>query len=231
MPFPPKSGTPKLAKIVLKLLPCCVLVGLIWTPEPVWRALRISCFCFADRKCLYAKNWLILYYAELKSFLLALQRSFLMLMLKFFQRLQYHTLDCLQISLLPIDWHLHQQDLLMLTNQVFCPMSAQKLFQLIKYLLIHYLQLIFWYKSWLIWYPLLCLKDGSCSVSSQYLMEHKHSASLLESALLANLRTIVSLSWKAGKDSCFGFLIVLLLSHKVVSYLLYIIWSQFIEHM
>ena len=40
------NGIPELIKIVPRPLPSCVLGGFIWTPEPVWRTSRISCFFF-----------------------------------------------------------------------------------------------------------------------------------------------------------------------------------------
>ena len=46
-------GIPIDAKIVPHPAPICFLVGLMWTPEAVCKALRISCFCLAVRYSLY----------------------------------------------------------------------------------------------------------------------------------------------------------------------------------
>ena len=63
-PFPVNAfsnrGTPILANRVPRNPPCCVFVGLITNPFPVWRALRISFFCPVVSKCLYATNCAIL---------------------------------------------------------------------------------------------------------------------------------------------------------------------------
>lgn len=51
-------GIPVVARMVPRPLPICVFVGCIRTPEPVWRALRISLFWLLVRRY-FVRNQLI----------------------------------------------------------------------------------------------------------------------------------------------------------------------------
>ena len=98
------NGIPIDAKIVPRpLLSCVLFIWFIWTSEPVWRAFRIIPASVLRIEGVYMQSTDWLYSAELKSLLLARQRYFLMLMLKFFQRLQHPSVTYLRISVLPVD--------------------------------------------------------------------------------------------------------------------------------